>query len=63
MDLYPVAVCYNARQENAITHITQNNIQGNPLYAKLYLKKSRKHIKTHECVEPKEVESVFKSTG
>jgi len=34
MDLYPVAMCYNARQESAITHITQNNIQGNPLYAK-----------------------------
>ena len=40
MDLYPVAMCYNARQENAITHITQNNIQGNPLYAK-----SHKNIK------------------
>ena len=37
MGLYPVAVCYNARQDNriqynttqynTITHITQNNIQ------------------------------------
>jgi hypothetical protein len=47
MDLYLVAMCYSGRQENAITHITQNNIQGNPLYAKLQ-KKSRKHVKTQE---------------
>jgi hypothetical protein len=35
MDLCPMAVCYIARKENAITHITQKNIQGNPLDAKL----------------------------
>jgi len=40
MDLCLVAMCYIARKKNAITHITQKNIQANPLYAKLQ-KKSR----------------------
>jgi hypothetical protein len=48
VDLCVVALCYNARQEIAIIHITQNKIQGNPLYAKLHKKKSRKHIKIQE---------------
>jgi len=31
-------MCYITRKENAITGITQKNIQGNPLYAKLQKK-------------------------
>ena len=38
-------MCYNARQENAITYITQKNIQGgNPLYAKFKKKKIKNSI-------------------
>jgi len=35
MDLYLVAMYYSARRENAITQITQNNIQGKRRFAKL----------------------------
>ena len=44
MDLYVVTICYNARQENAITNITQKNIQR--MYAKLQIE-SRTQFMTY----------------
>ena len=44
MCLYLVAVCYNARQENAIKYNTiTHNTQDNSLYSKL----QKKHTHTH----------------
>jgi len=59
-----VALCYDARQENARTHITQKNIQDNPLYAKLKKKNQENILHTiniQEWLEPKIYESVFKN--
>jgi len=63
MDLYMVTMCYNARQENAIIHITQKNIQG--MYAKLQKNPELNlwPIMKQERIEPKEVKQYYKPLG
>jgi len=78
MGLYPVTVCYNARQNNTLqyvtikyntlTHITHNNIQHSrqPSISKT-TKETQEHIlytiKTQKQVEPKVDGSVLKTTS
>ena len=77
MGLYPVAVCYNARHDNAIhyiiiqyniiTHITHSNIQHSRQLSIRKIKKKIKNtyytLKTQKLVEPTVDESVLKTTG